>query len=194
MRLIPVIGLAGLVAGCAGTSPRHSTAQSAVLPISFNPNPTSSSSMGAREAVREERSARGEWLRSLRAAARSDPNRMFPSPPRIVLMRRLEREAGALDFEILSVRMLRPRQLAPVIVVRTAHPIGLARATLSILEKIDPSWGRPNELYEGLYLTAVDEQGIPLFSVSNVLRTDGRRLYEGGEWARGEALYPLPHY
>jgi hypothetical protein len=150
--------------------------------------------MGAREAVREERSARGEWLRSLRAVARSDPNRVFPSPPRIVLMRRLEREARALDFEILSVRMLRPRQLAPVIVVRTAHPIGLARATLSILEKIDPSWGRPHGLYEGLYLTAVDEQGIALFSVSNVLRTDGRRLYEGGEWARGEALYPLPHY
>ncbi len=31
-------------------------------------------------------------------------------------------------------------------------------------------------------------------SVSNVLRSDGRRLYEGGEWARSDALYPLPHY
>jgi len=52
---------------------------------------------------------------------------------------------------------------------------------------------RPIPFVEGLYLAAVDERGIPLFSVSNVLRSDGRRLYEGGEWARAEALYPLPH-
>jgi len=49
-------------------------------------------------------------------------------------------------------------------------------------------------VYEGLYFTAFDERGSPLFSVSNVLRSDGRRLYEGGEWARSDALYPLPHY
>ena len=194
MRLIPLVALAGLVAGCSGTSSRHLSARGVALPIAFKPELTRSSSMGAGEAVRHEHSARGEWLRSLRAAARSDPDRVFPSPSRTVLIRRLEREARTLDFEILSVRMLRPRQLAPVIVVRTTHPVALARATLSILERIDPSWGRPRELYEGLYFAAVDERGIPLISVSNVLRSDGRRLYEGGEWARGEALYPLPHF
>jgi hypothetical protein len=194
MRLIPLVILAALVAGCAGSSSRHLSARSAVLPIEFKPEPTRSSSMGAAEAVRHERSARGEWLRSLRAGALTDPHSVFPSPPRTFVIRRLEREARTLDFEILSVRMLRPRQLAPVIVVRTTRPVALARATLSILEAIDPSWGRPRELYEGLYFAAVDERGIPLFSVSNVLRRDGRRLYEGGEWARGEALYPLPHY
>jgi hypothetical protein len=193
MRPIPFVVLAALVAGCAGTSP-HPSARNAELPIRFNPKPTISPSMSGPDAVRRERSARDEWLRNLRAAARSDPDRVFPSPSRIVLIRRLEREARALDFEVLSVRVLRPRQLAPIIVVRTAHPIALARGTLSILQKIDPSWGRSQELYEGLYLAAVDERGIPLFSVSNILRSDGRRLYEGGEWARAEALYPLPHY
>jgi hypothetical protein len=40
MRLIPLVVLAALVAGCAGTPPRRS-ARSAELPMAFAPKPTS---------------------------------------------------------------------------------------------------------------------------------------------------------
>jgi hypothetical protein len=104
-------------------------------------------------------------------------------------MRRLGREARAHDFLIVSVRLLRPRQLAPLIVVRTRDGHELARATASILSRVDPNW-RDHWDYEGIHFAAVDEKGVPLYSVSNVVR--GR--LETSEWARGEALYPLPHW
>jgi len=188
MRLVPLVALAVLVAGCSGAG--HQAAPTPMLQIGLKPNLIRLPPMDRAEAVREERGARGQWLRSLRAAGRSPSDTVFRSPSRAVLMKRLEREARAHDFQIVSVRMLRPRQLAPVIVVRTSHGVSLAHATVSILERLDPNWGRGEavELYEGTYFAAVDERGIPLFSASEVVRGG----YEGGSWARSKALYPIP--
>jgi hypothetical protein len=192
MRLVPLLGLAVLVAGCSGGSAQQQAAPPPTMHIGLNPKLIRPPAMGRTEAVREERSARGQWLRSLRASARSGSDQRFPTPSREVLLRRLEREARIHDFQIVSLRMVRARQLAPVIVVRTTHAVSLAHATVSILERLDPNWGRGEavELYEGTYFAAVDERGIPLFSASEVVRGG----YEGGSWARSEALYPIPTF
>lgn len=133
-------------------------------------------------------SARGSWIRDMNEAAREYPGIRFRSPGREILLTRLEREARAHDFEVVSVRMLRPRQLAPAVVVRSTHYVALAHATGAILEKLEPD-GKYDRDYEGFYFEAQDERGIPFFSAFNVMR--GR--IEGGQWARSEPLYPFEH-
>ncbi|MDQ2909470.1 MAG: hypothetical protein M3R26_03155 [Actinomycetota bacterium] len=144
--------------------------------------------MNDKEAARQARSARAGWLRDMNNAARKYPGIRFRSLSREVLLSRLAREARVHDFDIVSVRMLRPRQLAPAVVVRTTHYVELARATGSILGKLDPVV-RYDRVYEGFYFEAQDERGVPFFSAYNVMR--GR--IEGGQWARSEPLYPFPH-
>jgi hypothetical protein len=192
MRFVPLLVLALLAVGCSGTRGTLSAGPGPQLPVA----PKKQSllrlpPLDKGEAVRGERSARGRWLRSLRAAARSGSDWVFPNPSRSTLQRRLERQARAHHFRVVSLEMQHPRQLAPVIVVRTAHPLSLAHATLSVLQGLDPNWGRgePSELYEGLYFAAVDSSGVPLFSASEVVRGG----YEGQSWARSKALDPVPN-
>jgi hypothetical protein len=192
MRLASLLALALLAAGCSGTQGRQSVAPSPSIRLVPKPTLLRAPPLDTRDALLGERTARGQWLRSLGAAARSGSDWRFPSPSRAVLLRRLERQAEAHRFEIVSLRMLHPRQLAPLIVVRTSHPLALAHATVSVLHGLDPNWGlgEPSELYEGLYFAAIDRKGVPLFSVSEVVR--GRS--EGGVWARSENLYPVGHW
>ena len=140
------------------------------------------------EAVRTARSGRGQWIRDLRRAGRKYPGMRFRSPSRKILLSRLAQEAKAHGFDVVSVRMLRPRQLAPLVVLRTTHYVELARATGSILRKLDPEV-RYDPDYEGFYFEAQDERGVPFFSTSNIRRGQ----IEGSEWARSEPLYPFPH-
>jgi len=88
----------------------------------------------------------------------------------------------------VHVHVFRPRQLAPLIVVRTTHYLSLSRAVGSILQKLDPP-GRGHWAYEGIYFMAEDEKNVPFLSVSNVVRGQ----IEGSQWARSEALYPFLH-
>jgi hypothetical protein len=141
-----------------------------------------------KQALGGAKSARGSWIRDLNEAAREYPGIRFRSPGRKTLVARLEREARAHDFQVVSVRMLRPRQLTPAVVVRTTHHVALARVTGAILEKLEPIEKYDRD-YEGFYFEAQDERGIPFFSAFNVMR--GR--IEGGQWARSEPLYPFEH-
>ncbi len=141
-----------------------------------------------KQAISGARSARGFWTRDMKTAARKYPGIRFRSPSRDILLTRLAREARAHDFEVSSVRMLHPRQSAPLVIVRTTHYISLARAMGAIFRKLDPEISYDPD-YEGFYFEAQDERGIPFFSAYNVRR--GR--IEGGQWARSEPLYPFPH-
>lgn len=141
-----------------------------------------------REAARSARSTRAHWMRAIKGAARKYPGIPFRSPSREVLLARLGREAKAHDFEVVSLRMLRPRDLAPLIIVRTTHYVSLARATGAILGNLDRERSYDPD-YEGFYFEAQDERGVPFFSAYNVRRGQ----IEGGEWARSEPLYPFPH-
>jgi hypothetical protein len=89
-------------------------------------------------------------------------------------------------FRVVSLRMLHPKQLAPMLIVNTTHYVGLAHATASILHDLN---GRYGDRYEGFYFEARDELGVPFF-ITETLRRDRT---EGGQWARSEALYPFLH-
>ncbi len=199
MRLAPLLILALLPAGCSGSTGNLSAGPGPQLPVPPKQSLLRLPPLDKGEAVLGERSARAQWLGHLRAAARSGSDWVFPNPSRSTLLRRLERQARAHHFQVVSLEMLHPRQLAPVIVVRTAHPLALAHATVSVLQGLDPNYGRgePSELYEGLYFAAIDPEGVPLFSASEVVRVSGAAAllgYEGGSWARSEDLDPVGHW
>jgi hypothetical protein len=183
MRSLSICLLGALAAGCSS----HSGSDSSVLMAGTRLGVSGKvHRVGPREAVLQALSARGSWSRDLKKAAQQAPGVRFASPSRDVLLARLERESKAHDFEIVSLKMLRPKQLAPVIVVRTSHYVALARAMDQIEQKLI---GRHLRDYEGFYFEARDETGVPFFACYTVMR--GR--VEGGEWARSEPLFPFEH-
>ena len=91
------------------------------------------------------------------------------------------------------MKLLRPRQLAPEIAVRTTDYLGLAQALPGILRRLDPHEGRSDTRgwsYEGFFIEARDERGVPFLAVYNFWRGQHKG---GGQWARSEALYPFQH-
>jgi hypothetical protein len=145
------------------------------------------------EATDAGRLAKHAWLTDLKAQAREHPGLRFDNPERRELRRRLHDLAGRYGFEVVSVKVLRPRQDAPLVVVRTTDYRGLARATPAILKQLDPKRNtgddRTGWRYEGFFWEARDERGVPFLIASTITR--GR--LEGAQWARSEPLYPYPH-
>jgi len=140
--------------------------------------------------------AKAEWLSDLLAAGRSgDRDARFPSPSRDVLLGRLRRAQALYRFRIVSVKMLHPFQLAPVIVIRSDAKHAIARATPKIVDLFDPHT-RPTQAnpsgyaYEGYFLVAEDGRGAPYLATFNHWRAP---RVGGGEWAVAPDLYPFPH-
>jgi hypothetical protein len=50
--------------------------------------------------------------------------------------------------------------------------------------------GTRGRRYEGFYLEAQDERGVPFLGVYNFWRGNHKG---GGQWARSEPLYPFQH-
>lgn len=150
----------------------------------------------AEEARKVAPKADAMWRRELRDRAVADPKTRFPNLPPAELRRRLDVAAEELDFEIVSFRLLEPKQLAPRIVVRTKHYVRLAEAAGpgGLLRRLDPKRNlgddRTGWRYEGFYFEAQDERGVPFFVVYNFWRGPGPG---GGMWARSERLFPFNH-
>src|SRR5437588_977186 len=147
---------------------------------------------GAHEARRDVRSASRMWQMELRKRARETPRQRFDNLDPTVLRRRLEAAARRYRFEVVSFRLLRPRRLAPRIVVRTKHYLQLAHAAPSILRGSDPK-ARPDDdrtgwRYEGFYFEADDEHGAPFLLAFNFWRGPHAG---GGQWARSDPLFPF---
>ena len=139
--------------------------------------------------------AKAEWVRAINASALSgDRARSFPSPPRSVLLQRLRTAAARYGFEIRSVTMLHPLQLAPVVVIRSDLKLRIAQATPRILALIDPhrkTTQNPSGFaYEGIFFVAQTTRGVPYLAVFNHWRAPH---VGGGQWAANESLYPFPH-
>lgn len=133
------------------------------------------------------------WEREVRKRAIEAPREHFANPSPAALKTRLAKAAHDHDFQVVRVRLLRPRELAPEIAVRTTHYLGLVRALPDILTGLDPHTGHSDTRgwsYEGFYLEAQDERGVPFLGVYNFLRGQHKG---GGQWARSEPLYPFPH-
>ncbi len=150
--------------------------------------------VGVAEAIKDVRQARAEWEREITSHARANPRQMFSNLPEPVLASRLAALARRYDFEVTSMQLRRPRQLAPSIVVRTRRYVELARATPVVLKQLDPKArttdDRTGWRYEGFFFEADDEHGVPFLATFNFWRGPGGG---GGQWARSETLYPFAH-
>lgn len=138
---------------------------------------------------------RAEWKSELARGARSDPTQVFPNLPRQHFLRRLRAASARHDFQIVQVEFLRPKQLAPRVVVESNDVVRLARAYPRFWRSIDPKAKTADDrvgwAWEGFLFEARDASGVPAFSVFHWWRA--RTSVGGGQWARTELLYPFPH-
>lgn len=187
MRGLCVAAVAFVLAGC-GSSSR--SVLHAGLCSWQGKCTTVSDSQARRTAAR----VLAEWRREIARRAVAAPKFRFPNLSPATVRQRLDRLARTYDFRVVSVQFLRPRQLAPLVVVQTSRYEQLARATHAILQQIDPK-RRTNDdrtgwRFEGFFFEAQDERGIPFLAADNFWRGESAG---GGQWARSEPLYPFPH-
>lgn len=146
----------------------------------------------ARRAVEK---VRAEWEAELARGVRERPGRRFPNLSRQEFLGRLRAAAARNDFELVDVDFLRPKQLAPRVVVQSSDAKALARAYGRFWRSIDPKATTPDDrigwAFEGFLFEARDSDGIPAFVVFHWWRA--RESVGGGQWARNEALYPFAH-
>jgi hypothetical protein len=138
---------------------------------------------------------RADWLHELSRRAEQDPQSTFPNLPRAVWFARVRSLEKRYRFSVVEVRMLRPVQDAPLLVVRTTRsPKAFARDVPAIQRSLDPKQrtgdDRTGWVYEGFYLEARDAHGRPFLAVFNYWRGTPKG---GGQWASSPAYYPYAH-
>jgi hypothetical protein len=150
--------------------------------------------IGPAEAARDARAAHAEWYRETAKRAREDPRTRFPNLAPFLFRQRLAEAARRYGFQVVSVRFLRPRQLAPEVVVRTKHYVELAHAMRAIEAALNPRLPARDDRrgweYEGFYFEAQDEHSVPFLAVFDFMRGSGPG---GGQWARSDPLFPFAH-
>jgi hypothetical protein len=116
----------------------------------------------------------------------------FPNPAPAAYRQRVALVGSRYGFRVASLRLLRPRQVAPLLVVRTSRSrTSFVRDVPAILRLLDPvSSGRRGAAvtFEGFFFEARDRDGA-FVRVENVYRGE----VEGGEWAWNPCDDPYPH-
>ncbi|HEX6699607.1 MAG TPA: hypothetical protein VF101_02660 [Gaiellaceae bacterium] len=188
MRRVALLAVAAAL--CAGCGSHRSVLEAGV---SFRPDETPREVTSA-QAVAAARSALSTWHRELATRAREDRRTRFPNLAPALLRTRVAEASRRYGFEVVRVRLNRPRQLAPEVVVRTRHYLELARAAPTILRALNPrlpaSDDRQGWEYEGFYFEARDDHGVPFLLTFDFMRG---RSPGGGQWARSDALFPFAH-
>lgn len=144
-------------------------------------------------AVRDVRAVRAQWLAEITRRAGEDPSQPFANLSAQQLRLRLAKAAARYHFTVKKVELLHPRQSAPLIIVRTRRYLALAHAAPAIETALDPYTGHGDQTrwaFEGFFLEAQDERGVPFLDVFNFERGSGPG---GGQWARSDQLYPFAH-
>jgi hypothetical protein len=180
-----VIVATGLVSGCASS---RSVLYSGVS-LAGGPKRVVSDSA----AVHDARLSRAQWVAEITRRAREDPLQRFANLPARYLRRRLAQEADRYHFTVKRVQLLHPRQVAPLITITTRRYLAFAHAVGAIENSLDPHTGRNDRTgwaFEGFYLEAQDERGVPFLGAFNFVRGSGPG---GGQWARSDQLYPFDH-
>ena len=186
-QLICLVAVVGIASACG--------AHKSVLDEGIRPGVLGKTHVISRaEALSDGRLRFVYWKSEIRKKVQADPKTRFQNPNTDVFLQRVSDAAARYHFEVVSVELLRPRQLAPKVIVRTTHYLDLARDTPEILRSLDPkaatSDDRTGWKFEGFYFEAQDEHGVPFLTVFNSMR--GPRA-GGGQWARSERLYPFAH-
>jgi hypothetical protein len=136
------------------------------------------------ESRRRTEAALQAWRKAIRTRADRWPQYRWNNRRPAAFQRSLERIAqryGLSSVEPLVWR--KPRQLAPELVFRTTHYVAAGRAIFRIV-------GRLMTGYEGYYVEADDERGIPFIYVMRYRRGPSGG---GSYWARSDAVAPFLH-
>lgn len=144
-------------------------------------------------ALRDARAVRAQWVAEITDRAREDPSERFANLPARQLRQRLAHDAARYHFTVKQVQLLHPRQLAPLVIVQTRRYLAFAHAVPGIENSLDPHTGhsdRASWAFEGFFLEAQDERGVPFLGVFNFERGSGPG---GGQWARSDQLFPFLH-
>lgn len=133
-----------------------------------------------------------EWRNALEAGARTNPDAKFANLEPTELLERLEAAARDGDFAVVSVTLLKPRGLAPLIVVRARDESDFAARVPLLVASVDPKVptrdDRSGWAFEGFFLKAIDADGQPFLVIHNHWRDDGPG---GAQWARDRDLLPF---
>jgi hypothetical protein len=116
----------------------------------------------------------------------------FPNPSPQSFRRTVAAVGRRYGFSVVSLHLLRPRQLAPLLVVATNRDRKtFVRDIPQIMARLDPftTGGHDTALtFEGFLLEARDVNG-PFVRVENVNRGEA----EGGQWSWDPCVYPYGH-
>lgn len=116
----------------------------------------------------------------------------FPNPSAPAFRRRVDLVGRRYGFRVVSLRLLRPRQIAPLLVVETDRDrrafVGDIPAINSLLNPITAGAGENAFTFEGFLLEARDGGG-PFVRVDNVNRGEA----SGGQWSWDRCVYPYEH-
>jgi hypothetical protein len=180
------IAAAGMLAGCANS---RSILYSGVS----GPAGLTKKVVTDAEALHDLHVNHADWVADVTRRAQDDPSQRFPNLSTRQFRLRLAAAAARYHFTVKKVQFLHPRQLAPLVIIETRRYLAVARAVPSIENSLDPHTGhtdRAGWAYEGFFLVAQDERGVPFVVVSNFVRGPSPG---GGQWARSDQLFPYVH-
>ena len=180
-----VVFAAGLVSGCGSS---HSVLHSGVSE-SGGPKIVITDAVALHDAHADQ----AQWVAEIAHRAKEDPGQRFANLSTRQFRLRLTAAAARYRFTVKRVQFLHPRQAAPLVIVQTRRYLPLVRAVPAIERSLDPHTGhndRTGWAFEGFFLEAQDERGIPFIAISNFMRGAGPG---GGQWARSDQLYPFAH-
>jgi len=117
----------------------------------------------------------------------------FPAPSPADFRRRVELVGRRYGFTVEEQRLLRPRQLAPLLVVHTSRDrkafVADVPKILGLLDPVSTGSRAPTAItFEGFFFAAADDNG-PFVRVENVYRGET----EGGQWSWNPCYYPYAH-
>jgi hypothetical protein len=116
----------------------------------------------------------------------------FPNPSPQAFRRRVELIGRRYGFRIVSLRLLRPRELAPLLVVETQRErkafVRDVPAIVSLLNPRSSDGQQTAQTFEGIFFEARDAKG-PFVGIEQVYRG----WIEGGQWSWDRFVYPYPH-
>lgn len=115
----------------------------------------------------------------------------FPNPSPAAFRKRVALVGRRYGFRVVSLTLLKPEQIAPVVVVRTSEPRKVfAKDVGKIVPLLDPTNEAKHQgaqTFEAFFFAAEDSHG-PFLWTESISRGE----LEGGEWAANQCLYPYP--